>query len=155
MHGPEETGSLYVFNLSGELIKMQSGYTISNGIDWSPDRRWMYHVESERKIIYRHSFAGSQLGPREIFIESSRVKGSPDGLYVDREGFLWIAHWDGSCLSRWDEQGQLVDVIEVPVTRPTSLTMNLEESEIFVTSASTELGDQEGIDQGFIFHFSR
>ena len=43
----------------------------------------------------------------------------PDGLCVDGEGGIWVAHWDGWCISRWSPEGQRLLTLEVPVQRPT------------------------------------
>ena len=43
----------------------------------------------------------------------------PDGLCVDSEGGIWVAHWDGWCISRWSPEGRCLSRVEVPVPRPT------------------------------------
>ena len=47
--------------------------------------------------------------------------GSPDGMCMDEEGMLWIAHWGGFGVYRWDpDNGRLLDKCELPVPQVTS-----------------------------------
>jgi sugar lactone lactonase YvrE len=47
--------------------------------------------------------------------------GGPDGMTIDAEGKLWVAHWGGSMIGRWDpETGELIARIEVPAPNVTS-----------------------------------
>ena len=46
--------------------------------------------------------------------------GAPDGLTVDSEGCVWSVHWDGWCITRYDPDGNVERVINMPVPRPTS-----------------------------------
>ena len=48
--------------------------------------------------------------------------GIPDGLTaIDAEGYVWSAHWGGSRISRYDHNGHVDQVIEMPVPMVTSM----------------------------------
>ena len=67
-------------------------------------------------------------------------EGKPDGLTVDAEGFLWVAHWDGWCVTRYDPEGKVERVINLPVPRPTSCVFGGEDLQtLFVTTARIRL----------------
>jgi sugar lactone lactonase YvrE len=67
-------------------------------------------------------------------------RGFPDGLTVDAEGFVWSAHWEGGCLSRYSPDGVLDSVVELPVPRPTSVAFGGPDLQtLFVTSARVGL----------------
>ncbi len=58
-------------------------------------------------MIYRfdlHEDGG--LSGKKILIEFEPDWGYPDGMTVDCEGALWVAHWDGARISRFDPDGQ-------------------------------------------------
>ena len=67
--------------------------------------------------------------------------GLPDGMTIDAEGKLWVAHWDGWCVCRWDpDTGKLMQKVRLPVSRPTSCAFGGPELDtLYITSVTTEL----------------
>ncbi|MFO1444956.1 SMP-30/gluconolactonase/LRE family protein [Bacillus sp. Bva_UNVM-123] len=60
-------------------------------------------------------------------------------MTIDEEGMLWIAHWGGSKVSRWDPKkgNQLMEII-IPAVNVTSCTFGGEDlSELYITTART------------------
>ncbi len=139
-------GSLYRLDPDGRCSLMDQGFTISNGLGWSPDDRLFYFTDSGAKRIYVYDFdveAGT-IANRRIFVELPDGVGSPDGLTVDAEGFVWSAHWDGWCVTRYDPFGKVDRVINLPVPRPTSCTFGGPDlSTLYVTSARIRLSAQQ------------
>jgi sugar lactone lactonase YvrE len=79
---------------------------------------------------------------RRVFLEFGEGDGYPDGMTVDAEGCLWIAFWDGSVIRRYAPQGDLLETIGMPVTRPTSCTFGGPDLDrLYVTSASIGLDE--------------
>ena len=63
-------------------------------------------------------------------------KGYPDGSTVDSEGGLWSCRWGGSSVVRFDSNGKLDEVIELPVANVTSCTFGGENLDtLFITTA--------------------
>ncbi len=130
-------GSLYCLDVDLRVRKVLDGVTVSNGIGWSPDQRTMYYIDSATKIVAAFDYdleRGELSGRRDLlFIES----GTPDGMAVDALGMLWVAHWDGARISRWDPQaGTLLQEYTLPVDRVTSLAFGGPDlRELFITSA--------------------
>ena len=75
-----------------------------------------------RRTIFVYDFDAESgaIENRRIFAEVPEGSGTPDGLTVDAEGFVWSAHWDGWCVTRYDPDGAVDRVITLPVPRPTS-----------------------------------
>ncbi|HEY2186983.1 MAG TPA: SMP-30/gluconolactonase/LRE family protein, partial [Caldimonas sp.] len=70
-------------------------------------------------------------------------EGFPDGSAVDADGGLWNAHWDGSCVVRYDRNGVETLRIPLPVSRPTCPAFggsNLDR--LFISSARVGLSDE-------------
>lgn len=138
------TGSLYCLGGDLSVTQHDSGYLVTNGPAFSPGCDFLYHSDTGRGIVYR--FVMSQDGSisaREEFIRFPREWGSPDGMTVDAEGGLWIAHWGGGRVSRFTPQGELDRDIRLPASRITSCVFagkNLDR--MFVTSAAAEGGDE-------------
>ena len=80
----------------------------------------------------------------------------PDGCTIDIEGNLWIAHWSGWGVTRWDPvRGRLLDTLRLPAAQVTTCTFGGPQLDtFFITTASCKLTDAERQAQpeaGFVF----
>jgi sugar lactone lactonase YvrE len=67
-------------------------------------------------------------------------EGYPDGATVDADGFVWIAHWDGWRVTRYDLAGRVARVVNLPVQRPTCPAFGGANLDVlYITSASINL----------------
>ena len=136
-------GTLYrLEDINGSTI-IDQGYGVTNGPAFSPSGDWMYHTDSVRRRIYRFPLApDGTVGAREIFLHFSAQEGYPDGMTVDAEGCLWVAFWDGWAVRRFGPDAALLDTIEVPVQRPTSIAFGgLDLDRMYITSARVGLDE--------------
>lgn len=148
--GEDDQNNLYRLDPDHSLHIMETGITISNGIGWSPDVRTMYYTDSPRRVIYAYDFDpdSGNLENRRDFVRVPLTGGFPDGLAVDQQGFVWSAHWDGWCLTRYDPDGRVEREIPLPVQRPTSCAFGGPElDQLFITSAWTGLSKKERREQ--------
>jgi sugar lactone lactonase YvrE len=143
----QHSGALYKIESNGNSLEMLNNIGISNGLAWSPDSKIMYFADSMTNQIDAFDFdleRGFISNQRHF---SNLERGVPDGSCTDSEGFLWNARWGGSCLVRFDSNGTVDRVIELPVTQPSSCTFGGEHLEIlFVTSARTGLNEPNSLD---------
>jgi len=73
-------------------------------------------------------------------------RGYPDGSTVDSEGGLWSCRWGGSCVIRFDPNGKVDEIVEVPVESVTCCTFGGENLDtLFITTARWGM-TQEQID---------
>ncbi|GIK96365.1 MAG: gluconolactonase [Alphaproteobacteria bacterium] len=139
-------GTLFRLDPDGSVHAMEDGIVLSNGLGWSPDDAVMYHTDFKHRTIYAYDFdadSGAVSG-RRPFIVLDESDGCPDGLTVDREGCLWVAHWDGWCVTRHDERGREVLRLDFPVPRPTCPAFGGPDmSVLYVTSATMHLTEAE------------
>jgi len=130
----------------GRVEVIETGLTISNGLDWSPDRRWFYLADSPPRVIwrYRYDAATGRISEREVFADGSVAPGVPDGLAVDAEGCVWSARWAGSQLVRISPAGEVLARVAFPVSRVSSCIFGGPDLKtLFVTSAKEDLNDDE------------
>jgi sugar lactone lactonase YvrE len=142
----EPLGRLYRLDSDGTYTTVDEGFFCANGIDWSPDGRWMYFVDSRADVIYRYAFdvESGAATDREVFVDTSAIAGIPDGLRVDAAGDVWCAFWDGAHLTRFSPAGAVTEVVAMPVQRPTSLAFGGPDLRtMYVTSASIGLTEPE------------
>ena len=96
-------GNLFRVDPDGSWRKMDAGFTVANGLGWSPDNKHMYFTDTPRRTIYRYDFdllAGT-ISNRQPFITLDANDGTPDGMTVDEAGCLWVAVWDAWRVSRF------------------------------------------------------
>ena len=139
----EATGSLYCFDPDLSWTEEDQGYKVTNGPSFSPSGDRMYHNDSGRKVTYRFDMVDGQPSSRSTFLQFTERDGSPDGMTVDSEGCLWMCFWDGSCVRRFSPDGEWLETIEMPVSRPTSLAFGGRDlDELYISSASIGLDEQ-------------
>ena len=117
---------------------------ISNGLGWSPDNATMYLTDSAIGTIWAYDFDSdtARMTNRRTFAVDNDCE--PDGLTVDAEGGVWSAKWDGGRVVRYDADGVISEVVEIPVSRPTSCSFGGPGLDtLFVTSASVGLDEDE------------
>lgn len=134
------SGGLYRLDANRSVTAMDSGYVIANGPAFSPAHDYIYHTDSGRGMVYRFVLnADGTLGERIVFLEFEAGWGKPDGMTVDVEGALWIAHWGAARVSRFTPDGEIDRVIHLPTAQVTSCAFAGENLDrMFVTSASVD-----------------
>ena len=147
----EITGSFYSMEQDRSVRHWFSGVGISNGIAWNADETKMYYVDTTPEAVYAFDFCagkGEIYNRREI-IRFNEEQGLPDGMTIDAEGMLWIAHFGGGRISRWDpRKGEKLDEILFPVQQVTCPTFGGRNYEkLYVTTASIGLTEMERQEQ--------
>ncbi len=135
----------HLFRLDKDLVvrRVLDNIRCSNGIVWGPDNKTMYYIDTPTMKIDAFDFdlRTGTISNRRAVVVVGGEHGQPDGMAIDIEGKLWVAHWDGWCVCRWDPAtGNLIQKVRLPVSRPTSCAFagqNLDT--LYVTSASAEL----------------
>lgn len=143
--------SLYRLDEDGMVSAVLSGVTISNGLEWDPTGTRAYYVDSATggiDVLDYHPSTG--LTDRRRFASVSA--GSPDGLTVDAEGGVWVAIWGGSSVHRYDHDGQLSDIVELPVSQVSACTFGGEQlSTLYITTSREGLSNSDQPAAGALF----
>lgn len=135
----EASGRLYRFDDLHHVTRFRDGIALSNGLGWSPDAKTMYFVETVKGIVWAYDYdldSGNARAAR-AFAEVPRSEGFPDGMCVDAEGCVWLAHWGGARLTRFTPEGRVDRVVPVPALQVTSCAFGGEGLEtMYITSAA-------------------
>ena len=112
--------SLYRLSPDGVVTELFGGVGLSNGLDWSDDRKMFYYADSLSGGVdtFGTDPDTGALSGRRRFI--SVPGGIPDGLTLDAEGCLWLALWGTGELHRYTPDGTLDTVVRLPVSQVTS-----------------------------------
>ncbi|CAN5389324.1 SMP-30/gluconolactonase/LRE family protein [soil metagenome] len=143
MDGTPGVSALYCFEHPGSIRKILSEVTLSNGLAWSADGRTMYFIDSMSFAVtaFDYDLATASLSKKKTVIQIPEAMGIPDGMDIDTEGNLWIAHWGGSAVRCWSPQtGECLAEIPTPCTQPTSCCFGGPAyNSLYITSARTDL----------------
>ena len=146
----EPHGSLYRFDPDGSVHTMDAGFTVSNGLGWSPDQRTFYFIDTFRRVVnaYDYSAPAGSIGNRRVFAHTQESDGYPDGLAVDAAGHVWVAFWGGWKIIRYDPDGKSEREIRFPVANPTALAFGGRDlDELYVTTARLALTKEQLAEQ--------
>ena len=116
-------GRLYRIDLEGRITVLADDVLVSNGLGTDPQDEHLYHVDSNRRIVWRFPLTADQPRKgREVFVDTSEYAGVPDGLTVAADGSVWVAMAGGGVVVAWDPKGSRVTEISVPQRLVTSVT---------------------------------
>ncbi|MFN8207657.1 MAG: SMP-30/gluconolactonase/LRE family protein [Bacteroidales bacterium] len=145
--GSRYAGGLYRVRSNGEFVKMIDSVGTSNGIVWSPDHSKMYYIDTPtaRVMEYAYDEIHDTISSPKVCVKIPRGIGYPDGMCIDSDGKLWIAHWGGSGVYNWDpETGQLLLKVSVAAKNVTSCAFAGENQKcLFITTARTGNSETE------------
>lgn len=140
-------GSLYRMDEKLQVDRIIQQVTISNGIGWSPDYKEMYYVDTitRQLVTYKYDLKSGEISKPKITIVIPKEEGVPDGICVDAQGMIWIAHWGGAMVSRWNPKiGKCMEKYKIPTPHVTSCAFGGDNyDELFITTASVGLGERE------------
>jgi len=131
-------GALHRWDGRGPSVVVARGFTLPNGIGWSPDDTRMYLVDSMSGDILAADFDAVDGVVGEFRVLCRVGAGLPDGLAVDVDGCIWVAVWGGSVVQRYSPDGVLLGECRLPVSQPSSCAFAADGT-LVITSARAGL----------------
>jgi len=138
--------SLYRFDHQQSVKEMVRDLTISNGLAWTDDQQHFLLADSIPRKVYRFDYdaKSGDISNQQVLITIPDDQGVPDGLALDDQGYIWLAHWDGWRVTRFTPEGEVDCVIDMPVARPTSCCFGGDDYQtLYVTSDSRDLTKEQ------------
>jgi sugar lactone lactonase YvrE len=133
----------------GQLLRIDEGGAITvlsdqvlwpNGIGMSPDGRTIYLSDYAQQVVLTVPAEG---GAAERFCSSPR--GSVDGLAVDVEGGVWVALGEGGAVARFDPDGHLDEIVDLPTSFVSSLCFGGPDMrDVLITTADNDVRPELG-----------
>lgn len=146
----EKIGNVYSY-YNGKYKKIIENTTISNGLAFSLDGKFLYFIDTPTKKVAKYSYNHIS---GEIVFNSYVIEfldnGNPDGMCIDLDGMLWIAEWGGGRISKWNpSNGEKIKEIKIPCINVTSCCFD-NDSNLYVTTAKDD--SNEDIYGGGLFY---
>lgn len=140
-------GTLFCVEQDLKLRKKLEQVTVPNGLVWSMDNKRMYFVDSPTQTV-QSFFYNEQTGNiifEKVVIRIPEEIGTPDGMCMDAEGMLWIAHWGGFGVYRWNpSNAELIDRIHLPVPNVSACAFVGEDLDhLLITTARQDLSEEK------------
>ena len=132
-----EKGSLYKLDKNLNLTKVDKNYRITNGPAFI-DQYNFYHTDSSKRTIYKIKInKNNKIVSKKIFKKLSYEEGSPDGMTLDKNKNLWVAHFHGACISVFNKKAKLIHRIQFPAKNITNCAFGGKNTkELYVSTAT-------------------
>lgn len=146
MAGGKNQASLFSLAPDGTLDTLIHPLGLSNGLAWNEHSDTLYFIDSPTRSVQAFDYdleSGAISGSRTLFSIPTEL-GIPDGMEIDREGHLWIAHWGGWAVRRWSLEGEILAEIKTPCSQPTSCCFGGPSLDrLYITSARSGLSPEK------------
>ncbi len=143
-YGEQPSGNLYRYH-DERVVPMLFDMVIGTGPALSEDSRTLFNLDSRRGTIHRYrvSSAGS-LSDEQSLLQLDEGEGTACGIALDAEDCLWLALSDPGCVRRYSPAGELMQQVELPCSRVTSLAFGGDDMHtLYITSAREGLGEEQ------------
>ncbi len=141
-------GTFYRIDTNLTITPVVENVRCSNGLVWTGDHTTLYYIDTPeyRVDAFDYDLQSGNISNRRTAFEIPRKMGGPDGMTIDTEDNLWVAHYGGGCVRCWDPAtGEILETIDVPGARSiTSCAFGgPDRSTLYITTASQHMSEQE------------
>ena len=147
-HDPESRATGWLYRIAPDLsfTKCDGPYICPNGPAISPDDKTLYHVDTFGSTVWAFDkdSSGVLTNRREFVRLNHEEEGFPDGLTVDIENRVWLAHWGGSRVTCFSMDGNRIGYIPLPVPQVTSCAFGGPDlTTLYITTAARNMDMNE------------
>ncbi|XP_047740633.1 uncharacterized protein LOC108672784 [Hyalella azteca] len=142
--------SLYRFSVDLVPTRMVGNVMLSNGLTWSADLKTFYYIDTGelRVDAFDYDDPSGDISNRRTILdykEAGITPDRPDGMELDTDGNLWVAHFGGSKIRCIDPiKKAVVQTLELPAVNVTSVCWGGPAYDVFyVTTARFRTTDEE------------
>lgn len=134
-----KTGSLFVIDLDGSARELADDVQLTNGVDFAPDGRTLYHSDSMRNTVYAYDVLGNgDVARRRTFVQTDDAM--PDGLIVDAAGTVWVALPYRGEVVGYGPTGQVIGRYKIEEPMVTSMCFGGDDLRDFYVVSGSEQG---------------
>ncbi|HVD98516.1 MAG TPA: SMP-30/gluconolactonase/LRE family protein [Cytophagaceae bacterium] len=131
-------GKLWRVNTDGTTTLLMDHIGTTNGIEVSPDQKYLFVNESIQRKIWRYDInEKGELLNKKLLITFE--DGGLDGMKCDSQGNLWIARYDKGAVLELTSDGVVKKEVKLKGQKPTNLTFSADGKTVFVTMQDRRL----------------
>ena len=138
----KDENCLYSANIDGtDIKKIVENTSISNGIAFSLDSKYLYFIDTPTKKVGRYEYNINTGNCKfDKYVIEITGAGVPDGMCIDNNGYLYVAEWGGYQVCKWDPMtGECIKKYRIPVQNVSSCTIGGKKHDIlYITTAINE-----------------
>ncbi len=126
------TGNLWRISSDRKVTLVEANMGTTNGIEVSPDERYLYVNESIQRRVWRYEVhPDGSVGGKKLFAQFFDF--GMDGMRCDRHGNLYIARYGKGTVVELSPEGKPVREIRLKGKNPTNLTFSKDYKTVYVT----------------------
>jgi sugar lactone lactonase YvrE len=140
------SAALMSIDAAGKMAEIFRGFTVSNGLAFSPDGRTMYHSDTPAHLVraFDYDSASGTIANERVFKHWQGETERPDGAAVDSQGNYWTAFFRGGKVVQVSPRGETLAEYPVPAMCPTMCAFGGPDLRtLYVTSARRGRDEQE------------
>ena len=141
------SGAFHAYGADGRCVRHALGFAVTNGPAWSLDGRTIFINDTVNGNVFAWDFDvdSGALSNQRLWLRFAPDDGLPDGMTLDAQGHLWIAHWGGRCVTCHDvASAKELQRIELPVSQVTNLAFGgADLCTLFISSARVGLSEPQ------------
>ncbi len=130
----DSTGNLWMIKPDGKVVNLERNIGTTNGIEVSPNGKYLYVNESIQRKIWRYDIAKDGSISNKTLFYSFEDFGM-DGMRCDSYGNLFVTRHGKGTVVKLSPKGKLVKEYILKGKLATNLTFSEDESMIYVTVA--------------------
>lgn len=131
--------ALYRLDPDGRVTWIEGEMLTCNGAAFTADGSRFHHANTPSHALRAYDVENRKLTNRRVLHQWPIGEGRPDGGSFDEAGFYWTALFDGGRVARLSPDGEIVQEVTLPVSRPTMIAFGGDDRRTaYVTSARRE-----------------
>jgi gluconolactonase len=129
----DSTGQLWRFDRHGKATLVEKDMGTTNGVEVSPDQRYLYVNESVQRRIWRYRLGKhGELSDKSKFAEFTTD--GLDGMRCDPKGNLYVARYGKGTILKLSPEGKVLKEIALKGKKPSNVTFGDKDGKtVFVT----------------------
>ena len=130
--------SVYRLGANNSLTLLTKDLKSPNGLAFSPDGKYLYIDDDDKKIIHRYNFhKDGTISDGMIFGDMTDPvnRGDPDGMKLDKKGYLFVSGPNGIWV--WNSKGVHIGTLQMPHGMANLTWGGADASKLFITADNT------------------